>query len=318
MPYYKIRHLTRFRYSAPVYQSVTEIRMQPRQDGDQRLVSFTLSVQPRAHVTSHQDYLGNVIHGYTIPAHHTQATITAQAIVGMPPSSEIPDSMTPQAWDDLDRLVSQNNYWEMMLPSTFATQTPMLNELALELNVTRRDDPLSVLRELNWAIYERFEYKQQVTEVHSPIDEALKMRAGVCQDFAHIFTALVRKLVIPARYVSGYLAPEFSHHQDTSLGATHAWVEALLPDLGWVGFDPTNNALASSGHIRVALGRDYADVPPTRGVYKGDGKSELSVAVQLTPYKEPEADLAEGDPQWVLATGTHVLSDEEQQRQQQQ
>jgi transglutaminase-like putative cysteine protease len=122
--------------------------------------------------------------------------------------------------------------------------------------------------------------------VDSPIDDALKARRGVCQDFAHILIGLVRQLGVPCRYVSGYL-----FHQDggnvlrSADGATHAWVEAHLPEVGWVGFDPTNNLVAGDHHIRVAIGRDYADVPPTRGVFKGESamRSELSVAVAVGP-----------------------------------
>jgi transglutaminase-like putative cysteine protease len=118
--------------------------------------------------------------------------------------------------------------------------------------------------------------------VDSPIDEALRARAGVCQDFAHIMTALIRCVGIPCRYVSGYIASQPSAHDRSDDNATHAWIEALLPGLGWVGVDPTNDIMAGERHIAVAIGRDYADVPPTRGVFKGDAGSELSVAVSVT------------------------------------
>ena len=128
------------------------------------------------------------------------------------------------------------------------------------------------------------------TKVDSPIEDALRRRQGVCQDFAHIMIALVRRLQIPCRYVSGYMfhRDEDDEKQDRSLeGASHAWVEALVPRLGWVAFDPTNNLVGGDRHIRVAIGRDYADVPPTRGVYKGEAHSELSVAVTVSPSDAP-------------------------------
>jgi transglutaminase-like putative cysteine protease len=107
----------------------------------------------------------------------------------------------------------------------------------------------------------------------------------VCQDFAHIMIALVRGLGIPCRYVSGYLFQQNEDGVRSSDGATHAWLEVLLPDLGWIGFDPTNNLMAGRSHIRVAIGRDYADVPPTRGVYKGVSavRTELAVGVSVGP-----------------------------------
>jgi transglutaminase-like putative cysteine protease len=139
-------------------------------------------------------------------------------------------------------------------------------------------------------MYREFEYSPQSTRVDSRIDEALEARRGVCQDFSHIFIALARHLGIPTRYVSGYLFRDESIADRSSDGATHAWAEALMPHIGWVGFDPTNNVIAAERHIRVAIGRDYADVPPTRGVYKGVSavRTELAVAVRIGPVDLPQ------------------------------
>ena len=136
-------------------------------------------------------------------------------------------------------------------------------------------------------MHRTFAYDADSTHVDSPIDEALLHRRGVCQDFAHIMLALARNyLHIPCRYVSGYL---YHRRDDRSIdGATHAWIEALLPELGWIGFDPTNNLLAGERHIEVAVGRDYHDVPPTRGVYKGNAASELSVNVRVRASHDPD------------------------------
>ena len=144
-------------------------------------------------------------------------------------------------------------------------------------------DPLGLLLDLNSAVYRAIEYVPKSTRVDSPADDALRNRQGVCQDYAHIVIALVRQLGIPCRYVSGYLFHREGVKTRSAEGATHAWVEAYLPDIGWTGFDPTNNTLAGETHVRTAVGRDYADVPPTRGVFKGDAASELTVAVRVTP-----------------------------------
>ena len=172
----------------------------------------------------------------------------------------------------------------MLLPSEFTAPTPALDALAEEFDVQRRDDPLMVLHQLNEQLYNHFEYVPKSTKVDSPIGLALGTKMGVCQDFAHIMSALVRsKLRIPCRYVSGYLF-HGDHDTDRSVhAATHAWVEALLPPLGWVGFDPTNWLVACDRHIRTAIGRDYADVPPTHGIFRGRAGSELTVAVRVTP-----------------------------------
>jgi transglutaminase-like putative cysteine protease len=208
----------------------------------------------------------------------------------------------------------------MLMPSHFATPTESLRKLARELNICRRDDPLSLLRELTARLRDAFEYAPQSTEVDSPIEHALQERRGVCQDFAHIMTAMVRELRIPCRYVSGYLFHRVEDHDRSAADATHAWVEALLPGLGWVGFDPTNNLIAGERHIRVAIGRDYGDVPPTRGVFKGEAKSELSVAVKVSPSKVPlPEDNLPVDANWLVADrGEYEDSDYEQQRRRQQ
>jgi transglutaminase-like putative cysteine protease len=213
----------------------------------------------------------------------------------------------------------------MLLPSHFAQFNPPLKHLAQELGAERRGNPLGLLMELNEVIYKLFAYVPNSTKVDSPIEDALRTRQGVCQDFAHIMIALVRGLQIPCRYVSGYMfhrektdGGEIENDRSVE-GASHAWVEALVPRLGWVAFDPTNNLVGGDRHIRVAIGRDYADVPPTRGVYKGEAQSELSVAVTVSPADSvaPEPVI----PSFVVRSRPVMLrtaarSEQEQQQQQ--
>jgi transglutaminase-like putative cysteine protease len=144
-----------------------------------------------------------------------------------------------------------------------------------------------LLTELNSAVCSAISYVPKSTRVDSPVDDALRNRQGVCQDFAHIMLTLVRRLGIPCRYVSGYLFHKAGDHIRSTEGATHAWVETYLPGIGWTGFDPTNNILAGEHHVRTGVGRDYADVPPTRGVFKGEASSELTVAVRVAPSDKP-------------------------------
>lgn len=282
--YYSIRHLTKFLYKTPVSESIMEIRMHPRSDANQRCLTFHLSVSPRCRVFSFRDHLSNHVHHFDIPSQHGQLVIVAESLVEMQPHAEIPASLPLGSWDELDRLLQQGDFWEMLLPSEFSTPTPALNELADHLGVHRGADPLSALQRLNEQLFHYFSYKPLSTKADSPIDLALSTKAGVCQDFSHVMIALVRtRLNIPCRYVSGYLhhGKEFQDRSESS--ATHAWIEAFLPELGWVGFDPTNNLVAGDRHIRTAIGRDYSDVPPTHGIFRGRTKSELSVAVRVTP-----------------------------------
>ncbi len=284
---YSVRHITSFRYEPAVRESVMEVRMQPRTDFRQRCLSFSLDVTPRSNMMVYRDFYGNAVHHFDIPEKHNLIEITVQAIVDVLPARVLqPEDVND--WDELDARVAQTDYWEMLLPSQFASPTELLEKLASELDLRRRGNPYELLQELNGKLYDSFDYVPNTTNVNSPIDDALRTRRGVCQDFAHIMITLIRQLKIPCRYVSGYLFHEAKSHDRSPAGATHAWVEAYLGDLGWVAFDPTNNLLGCDRHVRVALGRDYADVPPTRGVYKGEAESELSVMVAVSPVDAPE------------------------------
>lgn len=286
MNFFSIRHLTRFEYASTVCETLMETRMHPRTDANQRCLTFALSVSPRCRVFSYRDHLGNSIHHFDIPSEHNTLVIIAESLVELQKLAPIPERLDASAWSELDELIANGDYLEMLLPSKFTQPTPKLLELAHQLDIARRDDPLSVLRQVTARLNEYFEYVPRSTRVDSPIDEAIERRQGVCQDFTHTMIALVRQLGIPCRYVSGYLYHAPNEDLRSLPLATHAWVDAFLPHLGWVGFDPTNNILAHEAHVRTALGRDYSDVPPTRGVYRGNGAGGLHVAVQVTAHEE--------------------------------
>lgn len=256
--------------------------MQPRNDETQRCLQFALSLHPSAEVFDYIDYHGNAVFHFDIPKHHSELEIFSRALVEVLPKQELPESLTPDAWNEVDALGEQNDSWDFLLPSHFAHSTNSLIALAKELDIKRSDDPLTVMKRLNNSVFETFSYTPNSTSVDSSIDEAITQRQGVCQDFSNIMIALVRELKIPCRYVSGYLFHRDDDRSRFFQDATHAWVEAYLPTLGWIGFDPTNNTLAGERHIAVAVGRDYADVPPTRGIYKGLVDTELKVAVTVS------------------------------------
>ena len=320
---YSVRHTTTFRYEPAVRESVMEVHLQPRSDGEQRCLSFTLDVEPAAGILQYRDFTGNTVHHFDIAGSHTQVKVTAQSAVEVQTvpvlrASDVGD------WADLDALVAAGDHWEMLLPSHFAHSSDLLEQLANKLRCERRGSPFALLTELNETIYRMFAYVPHSTKVDSPIEEALQARQGVCQDFAHIMIALVRRLKIPCRYVSGYMFhrdDESEDRRDRSLdGASHAWVEALVPSIGWVAFDPTNNLVGADRHIRVAIGRDYADVPPTRGVYNGEAQSELSVSVSVSPADtvapEPDVPTFVVRSRPMLVRSPALRTDQEQQQQQ--
>jgi transglutaminase-like putative cysteine protease len=316
---YSIRHITRFTYESPITESVMEARMQPRTDTLQRCLQFTLMTTPSARVMTYRDHDNNLVHHFNIPGRHSRLTVTAEALVECMTMRSPPHRLGPAAWSRLGSMAASGQWWEYLAPSTFVQQTEALVAFRAEIGLERGNDPLVALRRLMGEVYARFAYSPRSTRVDSPIDEALETRKGVCQDFAHIFLSLVRPLGIPARYVSGYLfQPAGSQNRSTD-GATHAWVEVLLPDLGWVGLDPTNNLIANDRHIRVAIGRDYADVPPTRGVFKGAStvRSELSVSVTVGPALSPLSnDLTPFTP-WMARESVEPAVDDSEQQQQQ-
>lgn len=316
---YNIRHVTRFIYEAPISESVMETRMQPRSDGLQRCLQFALSTTPSSRIRMYQDHDGNVVHHFNIPGRLSRLSVVTEALVESTPGAALPESLPADAWGQIDAAAASGTFWEQLNPSPFARPTPALDAFARELGLSRSCDPLTTLKQLNDDLASKLTYSPNSTRVDSPIDEALAARRGVCQDFTHIMIALVRGLGIPSRYVSGYLFQQAEDGVRSPEGSTHAWMEAWLPGLEWVGFDPTNRLVADHRHIRVALGRDYADVPPTRGVFKGLSavRSELSVSVRVGASGSGLLDQAPMQP-WVSREVMSPLPGGEQGSQHQQ
>jgi transglutaminase-like putative cysteine protease len=286
--FYSIRHITRFRYSQPVHESVMELRMQPRSEGTQSLRNFQIVTTPRAQLYAYTDYLGNAVYHFNVLRAHEELRVDVQAVVEMAPMAALPETADPLEWQRYNGYNLNDEQFDLIEASKFARPSRALAEFAAAKGLTRPEgDPLTALRHLSKTIFESFDYEVGVTEVHSPIEHALAEESGVCQDFAHIMIAIARSWGMPTRYVSGYLHHRRKGQDRSGDDATHAWVEAYLPSLGWLGFDPTNNIEAGERHIRVAVGRDYADVPPTRGTYKGGAESELAISVSVEPTQAP-------------------------------
>jgi transglutaminase-like putative cysteine protease len=285
--FYSIRHITRFRYTAPVRESVMELRMQPRSEGPQTLRSFQISTNPRAQLYAYTDHLGNAVYHFNLLREHEELRIEVQAVVeflNMPP---LPERLSEADWAHYDPSRLSDDHFDMLGPSKFAKTSADLLTFMKIADIERPvGDPLTAMKTLTRAIYDSFDYEPGITQVHSPIELALTGRRGVCQDFSHVMIAVARHWGIPARYVSGYMFHRGSRDRSEA-DATHAWVEAWLPGLGWVGFDPTNNVMAMERHVRAAVGRDYSDVPPTRGTFKGQADTELSIAVAIEPTQAP-------------------------------
>jgi transglutaminase-like putative cysteine protease len=279
----EIRHVTQYHYAAPVRESLMEVWMQPQKGARQRLVSFDLEIDPGAQLFSYADTFGNAVYHFDVPHPHDRLTIVARSAVETQAEAPLPDALDMGEWDRLRSDFVLGDQFDFLREHGFAVQTELLRAFAAEHEIERlrQRDPLSAVTTLSKIIYESFAYETGVTEADSPIDEALRERRGVCQDFSHIMIALCRAWGIPARYVSGYLFTDREGGDRSDPDATHAWVEVFLPSLRWIGLDPTNNVMAGERHVAAAVGRDYSDVPPSRGVYKGDAESQLAVGVSV-------------------------------------
>ncbi|MBA4011547.1 MAG: transglutaminase family protein [Phenylobacterium sp.] len=290
----EVRHVTQYHYAEPVRESVMEVWMQPQKTARQRLVSFDLDVDPAAQLFSYADPFGNAVYHFDVPQPHDRLRIMVNAAVETQAPPALPDGLDHGEWDRLRSDFVRGENFDFLAFGGFAVETDALRAYIAEhgLDELRRRDPLNAVRALSETIYTSFDYEPGVTHADSPIDLALGAGRGVCQDFAHIMIAICRGWGLPARYVSGYLFTDRQAGDRSDPDATHAWVEVFLPSLRWVGFDPTNNVLAGERHVAAAVGRDYNDVPPSRGVYKGDAESQLVVGVSVrrarTAPTEPE------------------------------
>jgi len=274
--------------------------MQPQKSTRQRLVSFDLDVDPPAQLFSYADSFGNAVYHFDVPQPHDRLTITARSAVESQPPLPLPDALDQGEWDRLRSEFLRGECFDYLHPHGFARESEALHHYMADhdIGALRERDPLSAVQTLNQTIYASFDYEAGVTRADSPIDDVLKARAGVCQDFAHVMIAICRSWGIPARYVSGYLFTDRKHGDRSDPDATHAWVEVFLPSLRWIGLDPTNNSLATERHVTCAVGRDYSDVPPSRGVYKGEAESQLAVGVSVR-----KARAAISDPEFLRVSG---------------
>lgn len=269
-----VTHVTRMEFGAEVTDSVMDARLGPRDDADQRVQHFRVKLEPAGHVHRYEDGFGNVAHLLTSVRPHTFLQVTAESQVQTYLSDPfaVPHD-PPHALDPIERV-------EYLSASPLIPRTPFVDEMAAPF---RSNDTFEAVRRMGEFIHTEFTYRQNVTDVTTSIEQVVAGRQGVCQDFAHLLIGMCRAIDIPARYVSGYIVARSmsadDHVPSRGDGASHAWAEAFTLAHGWRGFDPTNNLVANEHYVKVAIGRDYRDVPPTRGTYHGVAADKLTVAV---------------------------------------
>lgn len=283
---YEIEHVIRFDYAAPVAASVMTLYLCPVRDRAQIVRAFSIQTDPDGPLFDFTDSFGNTGHFLDRPRPHARFRIAARSTVEVGPLAQAPDRLDPAASREMRRAAEDPALWPMLHPSRFVRSTPVLRKFVEARGIGPGADPLESARALCAKLHEAFEYIPGHTRVDSPIDHILETGRGVCQDYAHVMASILRGWGIPCRYVSGYLGPPAG---GTARGESHAWVECWFPGVGWTGFDPTNDTGGDDRHVRVAVGRDYADVPPTRGVFRGDAASALDscVTIERRPDHRP-------------------------------
>ncbi len=285
---FRISHKTVYHYQTPASESYGELRISPPSDHSQTVRKRKIEIKPKTPIRSYKDYFGNHVEFFSIPKRHDTLTVSSTAEVETLPQ-KMPDIAATLTVAETRQILQSKrlNHYLFLRPTPMVPLHQVLQPFKRDF--IKRDQPLDqALLGLNHWIYKNMKYRSGSTTVSTPLQTVIKKRTGVCQDFAHLMLSILRTYGIPARYVSGYIEAYDPTVTDAKLiGATasHAWVEAYLPGEHWVGLDPTNDQVAGERHVRVAVGRDYRDVTPLKGTYKGASDQKLQVIVSVTRKK---------------------------------
>ncbi len=278
MSIYKILHRTRYAYAAPVIDCANQLMIYPLPDHRLTVRSHTVTITGQPEVASFTDYFGNQVGVFSLVQPHAELLIESVAEVETHAIQFPMDEATAAVqWENLAGLRFDVEFMDFLKVAPSELE-PEIRQ-ALGGIVTFGAKPLKQALELSEYVHDNFQYQQGVTSIETPLEEIWRGRAGVCQDFTHLLIYLLRLGGLPARYVSGYVCPR--EEGVRGAGATHAWVEVYVPFYGWLGLDPTNNCIVNDGHVRMAIGRNFADVTPVKGTYKGTGAHTLEVSVHI-------------------------------------
>lgn len=278
MPSYKIKHITRYSYSYPVIDCTNQIMLYPIIDGQLEVRNHEIKISGDPDVEIFVDYFGNHVGVFSIIKPHTSLLIESVAdVITKPINLPTDDLSASEQWEILRNLKFHTAYIDFLKPEMFTSAPEVKNILSGIVNYELTPLKNGIL--LAEYVYNNFNYQKGITSVETKLEDVWKMKAGVCQDFAHMLLIFLRMFEIPSRYVSGYICPKDKEMRGE--GATHAWVEAFIPNYGWLGLDPTNNCIVNDQHVRLATGRNFADCTPVKGTYKGSGEHTLEVSVEI-------------------------------------
>jgi transglutaminase-like putative cysteine protease len=290
---FRIKHVTRYIYERPASHSHNDVRLTPIESPDQKCISFRLDVTPAAKISEYRDSFGNLTHSIDIQPPHTELIISSESLVerlALPARLSTPITFQDYLVDDAARMAE---YGDFLNPSRYVPFSDRLRKFFWSVRPQLSEDITAYSERMMLYVRNQFGYDGATTNVHSTVDDILTKGGGVCQDFAHLSIGLLRLAGIPARYVSGYLAPNPDRYANSPPPelASHAWLEALLPGTGWTGFDPTHRTRTMIRHIRLAIGRDYNDLPPVSGVYKsGGGGRQMAYELEVSLAAQDSSD----------------------------
>ncbi|MCW5893387.1 MAG: transglutaminase family protein [bacterium] len=323
----RVVHVTEFEYDGPVSESYNEVHLQPQDDEWQNCVTFKLRTSPSSQPAAWRDYFGNWVHRFNVMPKHRRLRVEAESIIMVHEPPPVPDAGCLLADLVCEQTLLLDGHYDYLMPSTYVATGPELDPLLRAAEAESGGASLGFVHAATRLIHTRFKYAKGSTHVHSSLHDVLRTGAGVCQDFAHLLIGMARQRGLPARYVSGYLVPrgaleDGERKDETVIGgrASHAWAELFVPGVGWVAVDPTLGRATGAQHIRVASGRDYGDVPPVRGVYKGEAGQRLSVDVRVLPAAGDDGAevMREAAPPPIVVAEDEPPQQPHQQQQQQQ
>ncbi|OBB42139.1 transglutaminase family protein [Mycobacterium sp. 852002-51961_SCH5331710] len=272
----RVVHSTGYAYKSPVTASFNEARLTPRSDSRQNVILNRVETVPATRNYRYVDYWGTAVTAFDLHAPHTELEVTSSSVVETDLDQMPDDDVT---WEDLQSEAVVDRFDEVLAPTHY---TPASKRIArVGQRIIKNHAPCDAVTAAAHWVRSELKYVSGTTGVHSSGVDALREGKGVCQDFAHLTLILLRSMGIPARYVSGYLHPKRKAAiGDTIDGQSHAWVQAWTG--GWWNYDPTNDTPINEQYISVGVGRDYSDVSPLKGIYSGEGSTDLDVVVEIT------------------------------------
>jgi len=277
MPVFTIHHITKYAYDRPVIESMNEIRIFPYQCREQETLVHDLKITHNPDIQTFIDYWGNKTGTFNVLIPHNELVIESKLVIRTisSPNTAINFEGT---WQQLSEEVNEKLQLLELSTPILIRQQGEIDEIVKSISANKESVAVTI-GNCSEYIFKNFQYIKGITDIETTVDEILSHRSGVCQDFAHLMLQILRTLRIPCRYVSGYICPRRDGMRGE--GATHAWVDAWVPQYGWAGIDPTNNVWVTNNHVKLAVGSEFKDCTPAKGTFKGPARQLLSVYVSI-------------------------------------